>query len=118
MSSVPRTTPESASHESASHEPSREEKMTIRRAPNLIAFLITGALLGALAGVLLGLLGPASLYYTRSAVVGFFLVIGVIVGAGVGSAVSLVIDRVSLKRSRNVTARVNDVHEHGDRRGS
>ena len=113
MTSVPRQTPESASR-----EPSREEDVTIRRAPNLIAFLITGAVLGAVGGVLLGLLGPESQYYTRGAIVGFFLVIGVIIGAGVGSVVSLIIDRISLKRSRTATAQVDNVAGSGDRTGS
>ena len=113
MSSVPNNTPEPAST-----EPARKERMTIRRAPNLLAFLITGAILGAAAGSLFGLLGPESQYYTRGAIAGFFLVIGLLIGAGVGSVVSLVIDRVSLKRSRNVTAQIDDVRESGDRPGS
>lgn len=113
MSSVPDHTPEPASD-----EPSRETNMTIRRAPNLLAFLITGAILGAVAGFLFGLLGPESQYYTRGAIVGFFLVIGLLVGAGVGSVVSLIIDRVSLKRRRNVTAQIDDVREGRDRPGS
>lgn len=113
MTSVPHQTPESASR-----EPSGEEEVRIRRAPNLIAFLIAGTALGAVGGVLLGLLGPESQYYTRGAIVGFFLVIGVIVGAGVGSVVSLIIDRISLRRSRTVTAQVDDVHDSGDRPGS
>lgn len=113
MSSVPNHTPESVSHDS-----SRQENMTFRRAPNLLAFLITGAILGAVAGFLFGLLGPSSLYYTRGSIVGFFLVIGLIVGAGLGSVVSLIIDRISLKRRRDVTAQVDDVHDSGDRPGS
>lgn len=113
MSSMPHTTPEHASD-----EPSREEKMTIRRAPNLLAFLITGAILGAVAGVLFGLLGPESQFYTRGSIMGFFLVIGLVVGAGLGSVVSLIVDKISLKRTRDVTAQVDDVHNSGDRPGS
>lgn len=113
MSSVPNNTPEPASD-----EPSRETEMTIRRAPNVLAFLITGMIVGAVAGFLFGLLGPESQYYTRGAIVGFFLVIGLLIGAGLGSVVSLIIDRLSFKRSRNVTAQIDDVHESGDRPGS
>ncbi|GAA4688466.1 MULTISPECIES: hypothetical protein [Kocuria] len=113
MSSVSNNTPEPAPD-----EPSRATRMTIRRAPNLLAFLITGAILGAVGGFLFGLLGPESQYYTRGAIAGFFLVIGLVIGAGVGSVVSLIIDRVSLKRTRNVTAHIDDVHESGDRPGS
>lgn len=92
--------------------------MRLRRAPNPLAFLITGAVLGGLAGVLVALLGPASLYYTRGAVMGFFLVIGLIVGSGVGSVVALIIDRISRKRARKVTAHVEDVHESESGSGS
>ncbi|MBD2764120.1 hypothetical protein IEE91_02710 [Kocuria sp. cx-455] len=113
MSSVPNNTPESASP-----EPSRKERMTIRRAPNLLAFLITGMILGAVAGFLFGLLGPESQYYTRGAIVGFFLVIGLLIGAAAGSVVSLIIDRLSVKRRRNVTAQIDDVRESRDRPGS
>lgn len=113
MSSVPNNAPESASQDS-----SREERMTIRRAPNLLAFLITGSILGAVGGFLFGLLGPESQYYTRGAIVGFFLVIGLVAGAGLGSVVSLIIDRISLHRSRGVTAQVDDVSDSGDRPGS
>ena len=113
MSSVPNNTPEPVSD-----EPSHETEMTIRRAPNVLAFLITGMIAGAVAGFLFGLLGPESQYYTRGAVVGFFLVIGLLIGAGLGSVVSLIIDRFSFKRSRNVTAQIDDVHESGDGLGS
>ena len=87
----------------------------MRRAPNLLAFVATGAAVGALVGLLVGALGPGSIAYTRAAIIGFFLMMFLILGATLGAVVGLLLDRVSLKRSRNVAAEVEDVHEGGHR---
>lgn len=97
---------------------SATERMTVRRAPNMVAFLITGAAVGAIAGLLVGALGPGSLAYTRGAIIGFFLITFLIVGATVGAVVALVLDRISLKRSRHVTAEVQDLHGADERPGT
>lgn len=94
------------------------ETMRIRRAPKLLTFLVSGAVIGAVAGIVMGVLGPGALQYTRGAIVGFFLVLGVVVGAGLGAVLGLVLDRVSLRRSRGVTAQVADVHTDGEHPGS
>mgnify|MGYP002653092778 CR=1 FL=1 len=111
----------SASPETPDRQPqsaSRTQEVTVRRAPNMIAFLITGAAVGAIAGLLVGALGPGSLAYTRGAIIGFFLMTFLIVGATVGAVVALVLDRISLKRSRHVTAEVQDLHGADERPGT
>ncbi|MFL0422033.1 MULTISPECIES: DUF2273 domain-containing protein [Kocuria] len=94
---------------------SRTQEVTVRRAPNLLAFVATGAAVGALVGLLVGALGPGSIAYTRAAIIGFFLMMFLILGATLGAVVGLLLDRVSLKRSRNASAEVEDVHEGGHR---
>ncbi|RKQ37089.1 hypothetical protein [Kocuria tytonis] len=108
----------SASPESPDrHVPSETatQDVTVRRAPNLIAFVATGAAVGAIVGLLVGALGPGALAYTRAAIIGFFLMSFLIGGAALGAVVGLVLDRISLKRARNVAA---EVHEGGRRPGS
>lgn len=87
----------------------------MRRAPNLLAFVATGAAVGALVGLFVGALGPGSIAYTRAAIIGFFLMMFLILGATLGAVVGLLLDRVSLKRSRNAAAEVEHVHEGGHR---
>ena len=100
----------SASPETPDRQPqsvSRTQEVTVRRAPNLLAFVATGAAVGALV--------PGSIAYTRAAIIGFFLMMFLILGATLGAVVGLLLDRVSLKRSRNASAEVEDVHEGGHR---
>ena len=94
------------------------QRMTARRAPNLVAFVATGAAVGALAGLLVGALGPGALAYTRAAIIGFFLMTFLILGAAVGAVVGLLLDRISLKRARNVAAEVREVHGDETHSGS
>ena len=85
-------------------------RMTERRAPNLVAFVATGAAVGAIVGLLVGALGPGALAYTRAAIIGFFLMTFLILGAAVGAVVGLLLDRISLRRAHDVAAEVQDVH--------
>lgn len=85
--------------------------MTVRRAPNLVAFVAAGAGVGAIAGLLVGALGPGALAYTRAAILGFFLMAFLILGAALGAVVGLLLDRISLRRSHQVFAEVSDIHE-------
>ncbi|RLY94261.1 hypothetical protein CWC38_04940 [Kocuria tytonicola] len=94
------------------------QQMTARRAPNLLAFVATGAGAGAIAGLLVGALGPGALAYTRGAIIGFFLMAFLILGAAVGAVVGLVLDRISLRRARSVAAEVHDVHGDEGHSGS
>lgn len=111
----------SVHHESPENAPrtgTTTQEVTVRRAPNVTAFLAAGAAIGAIAGLLIGALGPGSIAYTRAAIIGFFLMTFLIVGATVGAVVALVLDRISLKRSRHVTAEVQDLHGADERPGT
>ena len=100
--------------DSAARRTSETQQVTVRRAPNLVAFTAAGAGAGAIAGLLVGALGPGALAYTRAAIIGFFLMAFLILGAALGAVVGLVLERISLKRSRSATAEVEEVHG-GDR---
>ncbi|MBK4120259.1 hypothetical protein JHD97_04375 [Kocuria rhizophila] len=106
MSSASPETPDRAAQTT-----SETQRMTVRRAPNLVAFVAAGAGVGAIAGLLVGALGPGALAYTRAAIIGFFLMAFLILGAALGAVVGLLLDRISLRRSRQVSAEVSDVHE-------
>ena len=84
----------SASPETPDRQPqsvSRTQEVTVRRAPNLLAFVATGAAVGALVGLLVGALGPGSIAYTRAAIIGFFLMMFLILGATLGAVVGLLL---------------------------
>ncbi|MEX3610455.1 hypothetical protein VVR12_05335 [Rothia sp. LK2588] len=105
MSTQPNQTPSSASVDG-------EQLVTIRRAPSLLAFAITGGLLGViLAGVLslLNFTGPAPVEhlannYSRGAVFGILAVTLGAAGAALATAIALLLDRRSAKHAETVRA--------------
>jgi hypothetical protein len=78
-------------------------EVRIRRAPKLGVFLLVGAVLGTLVTLILTSLFPADPAIGFAASFGYFLLFGAPAGAAVGALVGLIIDRVSLARSRTVT---------------
>ena len=108
MSTQPNQTPSSASSATVDGE----QLVTIHRAPSLLAFAITGGLLGViLAGVLslLNFTGPAPVEhlannYSRGAVFGILAVVLGAAGAALAMAIALVLDRRSAKRAETVRA--------------
>ncbi len=87
---------------------SGSQQMTLRRAPNIWAFVLLGGVLGALVGVLVGLSGGGSAGFTREAVTLFMVSVGTVLGLAAGAVVALVLDRVSVARARAVTTEVVD----------
>ncbi|WP_137122125.1 hypothetical protein [Segeticoccus rhizosphaerae] len=69
----------------------------IRRAPNIVPFLATGALLGLLVGVAIALIGPANPGYSTMTLVGLFGVIFAALGLLVAGIVLVVVDKRSLR---------------------
>lgn len=78
----------------------------VRRAPNFVAFVVTGALLGFVVGAVVDLFGGsmlgatgalgaqlASMPYSAATTFGFLSTLGAVFGAAVGLGVALLLDR-------------------------
>ncbi len=87
---------------------SGSQQMTLRRAPNIWAFVLLGGVLGAVAGVLVGLSGGGSAEFTQGAVTLFMVSVCTVLGLAAGAVLALVLDRVSVARARAVTTEVVD----------
>ncbi len=87
---------------------SGSQQMTLRRAPNIWAFVLLGGVLGAVVGVLVGLSGGGSAEFTQGAVTLFMVSVCTVLGLAAGALVALVLDRVSVARARAVTTEVVD----------
>lgn len=84
-----RTVPRSGRYRGAVSQPSRKAP----RAPNFLAFLISGGLVGLLVGFLVSVLGPATERYDASATLGFLGLICAGLGVLVGGIIAVLIDR-------------------------
>ncbi len=78
------------------------ERVSVRRAPKLGVFLVVGAAFGALVTLILTSLYPADPNVGFAATYAYFLVYGIPLGLLVGGVIGLLLDRRSLKRSREV----------------
>lgn len=93
---------------------SGSQQMTLRRAPNIWAFVLLGGVLGAVVGVLVGLTGEGGAQFTEGAVTMFMVSVCTVLGLGAGAVVALVLDRVSVARARPVTTEVVDADRRRD----
>ncbi|KUG60778.1 hypothetical protein AVL61_13750 [Kocuria rosea subsp. polaris] len=84
------------------------QQMTLRRAPNIWAFVLLGGVLGAVVGVLVGLAGGGSAEFTQGAVTLFMVSVCTVLGLAAGAVLALVLDRVSVALARAVTTEVVD----------
>ena len=80
-----------------------EEEVNIRRAPKLLPFGLTGALIGMVLGVLVYLLVPNTDSEGENAL-GLFIVYFGGTFAGLGVILAIVLDWVTVKRSNSVIA--------------
>lgn len=78
-------------------------RVTIRRAPRLGAFLFVGGALGAITTLVLTSLFPADPAVGFAASFGYFALYGIPAGVLLGAIVGILLDVVSLRRSRTVT---------------
>jgi peptidoglycan/LPS O-acetylase OafA/YrhL len=90
-------------------------KVTVRRAPKYVPFLILGALLGFAAAAVLAYGVPGDESYDAGTVFGFFLVPCAAGGAVLGAVVALVLDRLSLRRPEHAV--VEPVPDSGPEAG-
>ncbi|MDQ0848697.1 hypothetical protein QFZ65_000635 [Arthrobacter sp. B3I9] len=80
---------------------SGRRKVTVRRAPKYVPFLILGALLGFAVAAILAYAVPGNESYDAATVFGFFLVPCAAGGAVLGAVVALVLDRLSIRRAEH-----------------
>ncbi|MDO4916566.1 MAG: hypothetical protein Q3974_02980 [Rothia sp. (in: high G+C Gram-positive bacteria)] len=88
----------------------REQLVTIRRAPSLLAFAITGGVMGLLLATILTFISspdPVQMYtdqYSRMAVFGVLAVVGTALGVALALIIALLLDRRSAKNPETVRA--------------
>ncbi len=78
--------------------------MRIRRGPKVIRFVAVGAGLGAIAAFIDVQVTPKDANYSTAQALGFIALVLVPIGAALGAALAVLLDRISIRRSRIVTA--------------
>lgn len=79
------------------------EKVTIRRAPKFLPFMLTGGVIGVLAALLIGLGIPAD-QRTAEPIITYLIAYLGGVGVVVGIVAALVLDRIGLARAKQAEA--------------
>jgi hypothetical protein len=92
-------------------QPELSNEARIRRAPRLGRFLFVGGAVGLIGTLILTSLYPADPAVGFPALFGYFALYGVPIGVALGALLALVLDRVSLNRSKTVLV----AHEHVER---
>lgn len=70
--------------------------------------MTVGALAGAIVGVVLGLMNEAPEGFSNTQLIGFFVLLLVVVGIGVGAAIALIVDKALAKSATTGTATRHD----------
>jgi hypothetical protein len=81
----------------------------VRRAPRFAPFIVLGIVAGAVVALILTLAFPVDPAVGFGGTFGYFVLIGVALGALVGAAVVLVLDAISRRRAASGTAEVTSV---------
>jgi hypothetical protein len=89
---------------SPSPSASSVESVTIRRAPKFFSFLVTGAVLGLLVGLIWFVVAGNSASADWSSVLALVSVIGAALGALLGVAFALVVERIFVAKTKSTTA--------------
>jgi hypothetical protein len=88
----------------------------IRRAPRIGRFLFLGAAVGLIGTLILTGLYPSDPNVGFPALFGYFALYGVPIGLALGAILALVLDRISVRRTRTVTVEREHVgREHVER---
>lgn len=94
----------------AAPTPAVQRTIKVRRAPKFVPFMIAGALVGVVVAGIFTMLSPGVEQFEPSSIFGFFTVLLMVPGAGLGAIVALVIDRRSVRRAQ--TAVVESVPDN------
>jgi len=86
-----------------------EESVRIRRAPKYPAFMIVGGGIGAIVTFILTMLFPADPQVGLPALFGYFALFGVTGGVVLGALLALLVDRVTLRHSKEATVELTTV---------
>ncbi len=78
-----------------SPSPRPPARLKVRRAPNVWAFVATGAVVGFVLGAVVDLFTPATPGYSTVTTVAYFGALGLVVGALAGGALAVLLDRRS-----------------------
>lgn len=79
-----------------------QARVTVRRSPRYLNFMILGAVVGAILALVLTVSFPANAEFAPSQVFGFLLLAGVVAGVTVGAVAAMVIDRVTGRSATTV----------------
>lgn len=80
--------------------PTERREVSVRRAPRYVPFMILGGVVGFVVAGLIAFALPGSPAFDANAVFGFFLIVCAIGGVLLGAITALILDRLSVKRSR------------------
>ena len=86
-----------------------QETVRVRRAPKYPAFMIVGGGIGAIVTFILTMLFPADPQVGLPALFGYFALFGVTGGVVLGALLALLVDRVTLRRSKEATVELTTV---------
>jgi len=89
------------------------DRVTVRRAPRIPAFIGLGAVVGALVTLILTSLFPVDPAVGFGALFAYFALYGVTGGVVLGALVGIILDRVSTRRARSVDVEVERSTEDG-----
>ncbi|WP_026552819.1 hypothetical protein [Arthrobacter sp. H20] len=108
---TPGTVPTGAN---AGESPARRE-VIVRRAPRFAPFMGLGVLVGVIVAAIVAYAGPGDATLTRESIFGFFIMVFAIPGLLLGALLVLVLDRISVRRSKRAVAqRTYDDDSHSD----
>ncbi|WP_115789661.1 hypothetical protein [Arthrobacter silvisoli] len=91
-----------------------ERRITVRRAPRFVPFMVLGGLLGIVVAAFVAFGLPADPQFDAGAVFGFFTVAFAAAGVILGCIVALILDRLSIRRSEHAIVEAVADDEPGD----
>ncbi|EMY34027.1 hypothetical protein D477_011806 [Arthrobacter crystallopoietes BAB-32] len=94
----------SSEHVPAGSESRQSREVRVRRAPKFGPFMGAGVVLGIILAAVSAYTGPENAEFTRNSVFGFLAVVFGAIGMFLAALIVLVVDRISVRRSRKMLA--------------